>query len=117
MTNVRDFGAVGDGRVDDTEALRHAVDQGGGRLVLPRGTYRLTAPLEIDLDRYGPIALAGEGGTARLLMDGPGPAVRLVGTQDKSADPARFDPRLLRTQTLPSGSALEVVRNHYQVAT
>jgi hypothetical protein len=114
MGNVRDFGAVGDGRADDTEALRHAVDQGGGRLVLPRGTYRLTAPLEIDLDRHGPIALAGEGGTARLLMDGPGPAVRLVGTHDKSADPASFEPRVWRNQRLPTVSELEIVGNHNQ---
>ncbi|MDR3632298.1 MAG: right-handed parallel beta-helix repeat-containing protein [Isosphaeraceae bacterium] len=114
MTNVRDFGAVGDGQVDDTKALRHAVDQGGGRLVLSRGTYRLTAPLEIDLDRFGPIALAGEGGTARLLMDGPGPAVRLVGSHDKSADPASFDPRVWRRQRLPTVSDLEIVGNHDQ---
>ena len=57
MGNVRDFGAVGDGRRDDTQAIRHAVEEGGGRLVLPRGTYRLTGPVEVDLDRYGPIAL------------------------------------------------------------
>jgi polygalacturonase len=114
MSNVRDFGAVGDGRTDDTEALRHAVDQGAGRLVFPRGTYRLTAPLEIELDRHGPIALAGEGGTARLLMDGPGPAVRLVGTHDKSADPASFEPRVWRTQRLPTVSELEIIGNHDQ---
>jgi polygalacturonase len=37
MSNVRDFGAVGDGQTNDTDALRHAVVAGGGRLVLPRG--------------------------------------------------------------------------------
>jgi hypothetical protein len=114
MTNVKDFGAVGDGRADDTEALRHAVDQGSGRLVLPRGTYRLTAPLEIDLDRFGPIALSGEGGTARLLMDGPGPAVRLVGTHDKTADPSGFEPRVWQRQRMPTVSDLEIVGNHDQ---
>jgi len=114
MSNVRDFGAVGDGQVDDTKALRHAVDQGGGQLVLPRGTYRLTAPLEIDLDRFGPIALTGDGGTARLVMDGPGPAVRLVGTHDKSSDPATFEPRVWRRQRLPTVSDLEIVGNHDQ---
>src|SRR5882757_5239630 len=114
MGNVRDFGAVGDGRWDDTEALRHAVEQGAGQLVLPRGVYHLTAPLEIDLDRYGPIALAGEGGTARLLMDGPGPAVRLVGTHAGSADPTSFEPRVGRSQRLPTVSELEIVGNHDQ---
>ena len=114
MTNVRDFGAVGDGQTDDTKALRHAVDQGGGRLVFPRGTYRLTAPLEIDLDSVGPIALAGDGCTASLRMDGPGPAVRLVGTHYKSADPATIEPRVWRRQRLPTVSDLEIVGNHDQ---
>lgn len=114
MTNVRDFGAVGDGRADDTEALRHAVEQGSGQLVLPRGTYRLKTPLEIDLDRFGPIALCGQGGTARLLMDGPGPAVRLVGTHTKSADPASFEARVWQRQRMPTVSDLEIVGNHDQ---
>jgi hypothetical protein len=114
MSNVRDFGAVGDGQANDTDALRHAVAVGGGRLVFPRGTYRLTAPLEIDLNRYGPIALAGEGGTACLVMDGPGPAVRLVGTHFKSADPTSFEPRVWRNQRLPTVSDLEIVGNNEQ---
>jgi hypothetical protein len=114
MTNVKEFGAAGDGRADDTEALRHAVDQGSGRLVLPRGTYRLTGPLEVDLDRFGPIALSGEGGTARLLMDGPGPAIRLVGTHDKSADPSGFAPPVWQRQRMPTVSDLEIVGNHDQ---
>ncbi|HZW34195.1 MAG TPA: right-handed parallel beta-helix repeat-containing protein [Isosphaeraceae bacterium] len=114
MTNVRDFGAVGDGRTDDTAALKHAVEQGGGWLLLPRGTYRLTAPLEIDLDRSGPIALSGQGGTARLLMDGPGPAIRLVGTHHRSADPASFEARIWQRQRMPTISDLEIVGNHDQ---
>ena len=114
MTNVKDFGAVGDGKADDTKALRHAVDQGSGQLVFPRGTYRLTAPLEVDLDRFGPIAISGQGGTARLLMDGAGPAVRLVGTHDKSADPASFQPRIWQRQRMPTVSELEIVGNHEQ---
>ena len=114
MSNVRDFGAVGNGEVDDTKSLQHAVEQGGGCLVLPAGTYRLTAPLEIDLDRFGPVALSGEGGTARLRMDGPGPAIRLLGTHDKSADPATIGPRVWKRQRLPTVSDLEIVGNHEQ---
>jgi polygalacturonase len=114
MTNVKEFGAVGDGRADDTNALRHAVEQGSGRLLLPRGTYRLTKPLEIDLDRFGTIAVSGEGGTASLVMDGPGPAIRLVGTHDKNAQPASFEPRVWQRQRMPTVSDIEIVGNHDQ---
>ncbi len=49
--NVRDFGAAGDGYADDTTPLRTALAQaqanGGGVVRLPRGTYRLTAQLNV----------------------------------------------------------------------
>ncbi|MDX2052934.1 MAG: glycosyl hydrolase family 28 protein [Polyangiaceae bacterium] len=42
-TNVLDFGAIGDGRTDDTEAIQLALDRvsaaGGGTLLLPPGVY------------------------------------------------------------------------------
>lgn len=45
--NVKDFGAVGDGRVDDTLALQAAIDAasaaGGGTVVIPSGTYIVSA--------------------------------------------------------------------------
>ena len=46
--NVRDFGAVGDGVTDDTEALRAAINcmPSGSRLYFPDGVY-LTAPLTL----------------------------------------------------------------------
>ncbi|HEY2827885.1 MAG TPA: glycoside hydrolase family 28 protein [Pirellulales bacterium] len=48
--NVKDFGAVGDGKTWDTEAIRKAIAEvnkaGGGRLVVPAGVY-LTLPIEL----------------------------------------------------------------------
>ena len=35
MSNVRDFGAIGDGRADDTEAIQHAIDEGVGLVEFP----------------------------------------------------------------------------------
>lgn len=41
--NVKDFGAIGDGKANDTEAIRSAIDaiyaEGGGTVYLPTGTY------------------------------------------------------------------------------
>jgi hypothetical protein len=43
--NVKGFGARGDGRHDDAEALQRAIDQGGDDLWFPAGEYRLGRPL------------------------------------------------------------------------
>ena len=40
--SVYHFGAVGDGKADDTQALQHALDAGDGILELEKGTYRIT---------------------------------------------------------------------------
>ena len=40
MANVYHFGAVGDGKNDDTAALQHALEAGEGVLDLNKGTYR-----------------------------------------------------------------------------
>jgi hypothetical protein len=52
--NVRDFGARGDGMVDDTAAFRRAIAAGGmaGRTILfPAGTYRITDTVPITEHR------------------------------------------------------------------
>lgn len=45
QVNVKDYGAVGDGRVNDTSAFQNAIDdlfqQGGGNVFIPEGTYIL----------------------------------------------------------------------------
>lgn len=47
--NVLDYGAVGDGMADDTEAIRSAIEvlrlRGGGTLFFPKGIYRITEEL------------------------------------------------------------------------
>jgi hypothetical protein len=112
MTNVRDFGAVGDGRADDTEAIEHAVAEGAGSLVLPRGRYRLTRGVEVPLDARGPIAISGSGGTACLVMEAPGPALRFTGTHQKTAFTEDFDPRVWTTERMPRVEALAIEGAH-----
>lgn len=47
--NVKDFGALGDGVTDDSDAIQAAVDtafdDGGGLVVLPHGVYILSKPI------------------------------------------------------------------------
>ena len=79
---------VGDGKTDDTAALQAAINAGTGRLELPRGTFRLTRSLEVHLAKTGPFAISG-GGSARLVMAGPGPAIRIIGNHGGTAAPTR----------------------------
>lgn len=114
MTSVKDFGATGDGTTDDTESIQHAIDQGGGHIVFPRGVYRLRKPVEIDLERDGPLALSGEGGTARLFMDAAGPALHLSGTHAGTADPDSVRPGVWQHERMPTIDGIEIVGNHEQ---
>jgi len=59
VANVRTFGALGDGRHDDTDAFRRAIaETHDGALLVPRGVYRLTSVLDINKSHF---ALRGEG--------------------------------------------------------
>ena len=51
MTNVRDFGAAGDGVTDDTEAIQHAVDEAGGLIEFPPGDYLIKRPIVLQLNK------------------------------------------------------------------
>ena len=108
---VRDFGAVGDGKADDTAAIQAAVDARIGLVCLPRGTYRVTRPIEIDLDRVGWTSLSG-GGVARIVMDGPGAAVKLTGTHEGTASPRTVKPNVYARQRMPAVDGVEFVGAH-----
>jgi len=110
--DVRDFGAVGDGRADDTEAIRRAVSSGRGVVRFPKGTYRTTRTILIELDKTGFVALEG-GGVGQVLASGAGPAFRFLGTHvTGSADPGTFQPNVWRSQRMPVIDGLEIVGAH-----
>lgn len=62
IANVRDFGARGDGKTDDTKAFQSALDtvakSGSVVVVVPPGTY----PISATLNATGPVRLVGLGG-------------------------------------------------------
>ena len=110
---VRDFGAVGDGVADDTEAIQKAVDAGIGDVGFPRGVYRVSRTVVVDLDEVGPTSLIGSG-TARLLMTGAGPAVKFIGTHGGTADPKSVEDNVWQRQRMPTVDGLEIIGGHEQ---
>jgi hypothetical protein len=109
--DVRSFGAVGDGKADDTAAIQKAVDSKTGLIQLPRGVYRITRPIVIDLDKVGYTSIDG-GAVAQIVMAGPGPALKFVGTHFKSADPHDFSKDVWDRQRMPLVDALAIEGDH-----
>ena len=114
MSNVKKFGAIGDGKADDTQAIGHAVTDGDGVVEFPRGDYRITNTIVVELNKHGRTSLSGSGGVAKLLMEGSGPAIFLKATHGKTADPNSFRPEEWQRERMPTVSGLEIEGRHPQ---
>lgn len=77
--SVKDFGAVGNGTTDDTAAVQAALnymlntDYSGGTLYIPKGTYKLTSSLTVNLSGshpYGHFTIQGDGLSTILYQTG-----------------------------------------------
>src|SRR5262245_63762764 len=51
LKNVKDFGAVGDGVTDDTDAIQAAVNHPSVTVFFPVGSYRISRPIDCSLDQ------------------------------------------------------------------
>ena len=102
MSNVRQFGANGDGKTDDTEAIRHAVEKGDGALFFPAGDYLISGTIDIPLSAKGPVAISGESGTSTIIMAGEGPAFRLTGAHQGTGDPSSVKPGVWNQERMPT---------------
>lgn len=105
------LGIIGDGQTDESTAIQAAVDAGIGSLSFPKGIYRLTKTITVDLDKVGFTSITGDG-TARFLMTGPGPAFRFIGTHKGSAAPKDFKPEVWDRQRAPQVVGIEIVGQH-----
>jgi len=114
MSRAKDFGATGDGMSDDWEALQHAIDDGDGSLELTKGSYRITKSLLLDTTKHGYLSIVGKHGTARLIMDGPGPAVRVLGSHEGTATPSSFQPQTWEKERMPILASFEILGKHPQ---
>ena len=112
MSNVRQFGATGNGEQDDIQAIEHAWSEGDGLLEFPPGTYRISRPLILRLKERGPAAVRGAGGSARLVMAGPGPALVFEGTHSTTADPGGFRPEEWARERMPTVADIEILGAH-----
>ena len=112
MSNVRGFGATGDGKTDDTEAIQHALTEGNGVLEFTSGTYRITQPIQIEMSTTGLTGILGLGGASRILMTGPGPAFRLIGHHEGTAQPDSVKSHTWHRERCPQISGLEILGAH-----
>jgi hypothetical protein len=108
MSDVREFGAAGDGKRDDTKAIEHALKEGDGVLHFAPGNYLITRTIEIPLADVGRVAIDGSGGAAKILKAGPGPAFRLIGTHALNAAPAGFKPGVWQRERMPTVRDIEI---------
>jgi hypothetical protein len=102
---------VGDGVADDTAAIQRAIQESRSAIRLAPGNYRLTQTIEIDLEKTGFVGIHGDG-VARIVMEGSGPAFRLVGTHAGTADPKTVEPQVWDRQRMPLIDGLEIVGQH-----
>ena len=112
MPNAFHFGAKGDGLADDTAALQHTLDAGGGVLTLAKGNFRITKPITLDLTKHGYGAIRGAGGTTRILMEGAGPAFRVLGSHGGTATPRTVKPKVWEKERFPTVTGLEILGKH-----
>ena len=105
------FGLVGDGKADDAQAIQKMVDSRRGDILLPRGVYRISRTIVIELEKVGPTSIIGSG-AARLVMTGPGAALRFIGTHEGTASPATVKDNVWRNQRMPTVDGIEIVGAH-----
>ncbi|MCP4640891.1 MAG: hypothetical protein GY851_10680 [bacterium] len=112
VVNAAAFGAAGDGTTDDTAALQRAIDEGAGVLELPPGTFRITEPLVLDTTKQGYVGVRGAQGASRIVMAGPGPALRIVGDHQDTADPKSVQPHTWEQERFPIVTGFEILGAH-----
>ncbi len=96
---------------DRTAEFRQRLEEGNGTLLLEPGVHRITGTLEVVLEGRHSAVIRPAGGAATLVMDGPGPAIRIVGSHEGSASPKTFQPTTWN-ERMPLVEGIEIVGNH-----
>ncbi len=96
---------------DRTADFRKQIAENGGTLLLESGVHRITGTLEFALAGKGTAVIRPLGGPVTLIMDGAGPAIRIVGSHEGTASPASFQPATWN-ERMPIVEGIEIVGNH-----
>jgi hypothetical protein len=112
MVDVIQFGAKGDGKTDDTEALQHAIDESSGLIEFPSGTFLIRKTLVVDLSQKGPVSIRGAAGTTSIVMKGSGPAFRLIGSHKGTAEPRSWTVTTRLRERFPNIIGIEIRGEH-----
>ena len=104
-------GAKGDGVADDTAAIQFQVNARVGNVFFPPGIYRITRPIVVNLDQVGITSFTGST-ASRIVMAGPGPAIRFVGTHGGTAAPESARPEVWERQRMPVVEGLAIEGDH-----
>lgn len=96
---------------DRTEEFRKRLEDQAGTLLLEPGVHRITGTLEIVLAGTHSAVVKPVSGSATLIMDGAGPALRIVGSHEGSASPKSFQPSTFH-ERLPVVEGIEILGNH-----
>lgn len=103
---------LGDGETDVTGALQHAINETRGLVEIPAGTYIITDTLVVDVAEYGYRGIRGANGATRIIMRGAGPALRIVGNHQGTADPGSIQDHTWEKERFPTISGLEIKGDH-----
>lgn len=95
---------------DRSDELQDQLSQTDGQLTLESKLYRITKPLTVDLRRHGAARIAASRGST-IVMDGPGPALIVIGDHQGTASPDSFVPTTWN-QRMPLIEGFEIVGAH-----
>ena len=95
---------------DSTDELQALIDAQDGNLQFTKKLYRITRSLKLDLRKHGAIAVTSTVGST-LIMDGPGPAISVLGNHQGTASPKSFVPATWN-ERMPILSGFEILGGH-----
>lgn len=95
-----------------TVFLQRMIDTGAGLVEFPAGTHVIDAPLVVDLTKTGYRGLRGANGATRIVMTAPGPAIRIIGNHQGTANPASVTEHTWEAERFPVVSGLEILGRH-----